>query len=325
MRIGIVGAGAIGGWIGVRLALAGHDVGVLARGETLAALKAGPWRLDIDGETRSAAVRVSDDPADLGVQDILVIALKGPSLPVVAPRLVPMIGPDTVIVPAMNGVPWWFLLGGGGDLAATPLTTIDPGGVIAAALPFAQVVGCVVHAAAAVAAPGAVVHRAGNRLILGEPGGGATRLGAVAAAFEGAGFEVESSRHIQHDIWYKLWGNMTMNPISAITGATADRLLDDPMVGGFVLRVMAEAQAIGARIGCTIGERGEDRNAVTRKLGAFKTSMLQDVEAERALEIDQLLAAPHEIAGRLGIATPYLDALLGLTRLFARTRGLYPA
>lgn len=325
MRIGIVGAGAIGGWLGVRLALAGHDVGVLARGETLAALNAGPWRLEIDGERRSAAVRASDEPADLGVQDLLVITLKGPALPAVAPRLAPIIGPDTVIVPAMNGVPWWFLLGGGGDLPATSLATIDPGGVIAAALPFAQVVGCVVHAAAATAAPGTVVHRAGNRLILGEPGGGATRLDAVAAAFAGADFEVESSRHIQHDIWYKLWGNMTMNPISAITGATADRLLDDPMVGGFVLRVMAEAQAIGARIGCTIAERGEDRNAVTRKLGAFKTSMLQDVEAGRALEIDQLLAAPREIAGRLGIATPDLDALLGLTRLFARSRDLYPA
>lgn len=324
MRIGIVGAGAIGGWMGVRLALAGHDVGVLARGETLAALKAGPWRLDIDGETRSAAVRVSDDPADLGVQDILVIALKGPSLPVVAPRLVPMIGPDTAIVPAMNGVPWWFLLGGGGDLAATPLATIDPGGVIAAALPFAQVVGCVVHAAAAVAAPGAVVHRAGNRLILGEPGGGATRLGAVAAAFEGAGFEVESSRHIQHDIWYKLWGNMTMNPISAMTGATADRILDDPLVAAFILGIMAEAQAIGSRIGCAIDERGEDRNAVTRKLGAFKTSMLQDAEAGRVLEIDQLLGAPIEIANRLGIPVPGMNALFGLTRLFARSHRLYP-
>ena len=325
MRIGIVGAGAIGGWLGVRLARAGHAVSVLARGETLAALRAGPWRLTIGGETLAAEVRAADDPAALGVQDLLVIAVKGPALSALAPRLAPLIGPGTAILPAMNGVPWWFLLGGGGDLAATPLATIDPDGAIAAALPFAQVVGCVVHATAAATAPGEIVHRAGNRLILGEPGGGTDRLDAVVAACEGAGFAVEPSRHIQHDIWYKLWGNMTMNPISAITGATADRLLDDPLVGGFVLGVMAEAQAIGARIGCAITERGEDRNAVTRQLGAFKTSMLQDVEAGRPLEIDQLLAAPREIAGLLGIATPNLDALLGLTRLFARSRSLYPA
>lgn len=325
MRIGIVGAGAIGGWLGVRLARAGHTVSVLARGQTLAVLQAGPWRLTTGGETLSVDVRAAADGEALGEQDLLVIAVKGPALSSLAPTLAPMIGPDTAILPAMNGVPWWFLLGGGGELPTTPLATIDPGGAIATALPFARIVGCVVHAAAATHAPGEIVHRAGNSLILGEPGGGMTRLPAIASAFADAGFDVTSSGHIQHDIWYKLWGNMTMNPISAITGATADRLLDDTLVGGFVLSVMAEAQAIGARIGCQITERGEERNAVTRKLGAFKTSMLQDVDAGRPLEIDQLLAAPREIAGRLGVATPNLDALLGLTRLFARTRQLYPA
>lgn len=325
MRIAIVGAGAIGGWLGVRLAHAGHDVSVLARGATLAALQAGPWRLTTGDDTIVADVRASDAAATLGVQDLVVIAVKGPALSSLAPLLSPMIGPETAIMPAMNGVPWWFLLGGGGELAGTPLMTIDPVGAIARALPYDQVVGCVVHASVAASAPGAIVHRAGNRLILGEPGGGDARVAPVAAAFDSADFDIEPSRYIQHDIWYKLWGNMTMNPISAITGATADRLLDDPLVGGFVLRVMAEAQAIGARIGCPIAERGEDRNAVTRKLGAFKTSMLQDVEAGRALEIDHLLSAPREIAALLGIATPNLDALLGMTRLFARTRGLYPA
>lgn len=325
MRIAIVGAGAIGGWLGVRLARAGHEVSVLARGTTLAALHAGPWRLTIDGEDVVADVRASDDAATLGVQDLVVIAVKGPALASLAPLLSPLIGPDTAIMPAMNGVPWWFLLGGGGELGGTPLVTIDPVGAIARALPYAQILGCVVHASVAASAPGAIVHRAGNRLILGEPGGGDARLAAVAAAFESAGFDVERSCRIQHDIWYKLWGNMTMNPISAITGATVDRLLDDPLVGGFVLRVMAEAQVIGARIGCPITERGEDRNAVTRKLGAFKTSMLQDAEAGRPLEIDELLGAPREIAALLGIATPNLDALFGVTRLFARTRGLYPA
>lgn len=323
MRIGIVGAGAIGGWIGIRLAAAGHDVSVLARGATLQALRENSWRLAAAGDTIEARVRASDDARELGAQDIVVVALKGPALPAVAPSLTPLIGAETCVVPAMNGVPWWFLLGGGGELSPTALTSVDPGGAIAAAIPFKTIVGCVVHASAT-SSPGEVTHKAGNRIILGEPTGGHEKLDRVAAAFEDAHFAVERSPKIQGDIWYKLWGNMTMNPISAITGATADKVLDDALVSDFVLRVMAEAQLIGARIGTPITERGEDRNAVTRQLGAFKTSMLQDVEASRPLELDQLLAAPLEIAQRLGVATPNMAALFGLARLFARTRGLYP-
>lgn len=326
MKIAIVGAGAIGGWFGVRLAAAGHDVSVLARGTTLAALREAPWRLELGGQTLEAEVRASDDAVVLGVQDLVIIALKGPALPEVAPALRQLIGPETVVVPAMNGVPWWFLLGGGGASAPTALSSVDPGGAIAAAVPFTTVLGCVVHASAFVRGAGHVVHKAGNRLILGEPDGAPSpRLDLIADMFVDAGFDVERSSAIRRDIWYKLWGNMTMNPISAITGATCDRLLDDPLVSDFVLRVMAEAQAIGARIACDIAERGEDRNAVTRQLGAFKTSMLQDAEAGRPLEIDQLLSAPIEIAESLGLRVENLQALLGLSRLFARVHGLYPA
>lgn len=325
MRIAIVGAGAIGGWLGVRLARQGHEVSVLARGETLRALTTGPWLLNIGSETLSERVTASAEPASLGPQDAVLITLKGPALAAVAPRLAPLIGPETTIVPMMNGIPWWFLLGGGGDLPPTSLPSVDPEGAIAAALPFAQVVGSVVHASVASAAPGDVVHKAGNRLILGEPDGTQTgRLARLAGVLRDAGFDVEESPRIRYEIWYKLWGNMTMNPISAITGATCDRLLDDPLTSDFVLRVMAEAQQIGARIGCAIAERGEDRNAVTRQLGAFKTSMLQDAEAGRPMEIDQLLSAPLEIARMVGVETPDLGALTGLTRLFARTKGLYP-
>ena len=327
MRIGIVGAGAIGGWMGVRLARAGHTVSVLARGTTLAALHTAPWRLETGGGVLEATVRASADAAVLGPQDVLVIALKGPALTQVAAALSPMIAPGTEIVTAMNGVPWWFLLAGGGRLGPTRLDCIDPGGVIEAALPCAQLVGGVVHCSALSVAPGVVRHKAGNRLILGDADGApraAPRLTQAASAFEAAGFDVERSPHVQRDIWYKLWGNMTMNPISAVTGATCDRILDDPPVSAFVLRVMREAQAIGAEIGLSIGERGEDRNQVTRRLGAFKTSMLQDAEAGRPIELDQLLGAPMEIARHLGMPTPNLDALYGLTRLFARTHGLYP-
>lgn len=325
MRIAIAGAGAIGGWLGVQLADRGHDVGVLARGETLAALRAGDWRLLVGDETRSARVTASDDAADLGRQDVVFVTVKGPALPDLAPRLRPLLGDETIIVPMMNGVPWWFLLNGAGELPAMPLRSVDPTGSIAASLPVEQVLGCVVHASAAVQAPGVVRLNAGNRLILGEVDGGLSPcLAAVADLLADAGFHVDRSADIRYDIWYKLWGNMTMNPISAITGATCDRILDDPLVADFTLGVMAEAQAIGARIGCVIAERGEDRMSLTRKLGAFKTSMLQDVEAGRMLELDQLLGAPREIARRLGMATPNIDALLGLARLFGQTRGLYP-
>jgi len=320
MRIGIVGAGAIGGWLGVKLAAAGHDVSVLARGATLAALESAPWRLETADGAIEARVTASADPAVLGVQDLVVIAVKGPALGEVAPALTALIGPGTIVVPAMNGVPWWFLLAGAGACGPTALASVDPDGAIAAAVPLGSIVGSVVHVSASVPAPGVVWLKSGNRLILGEPGGGTDRLSPVADMFEGAGIDVERSASIQKDIWYKLWGNMTMNPISVLTGATCDLILDDALLSGFVLRIMEEARAIGQRIGCAITERGEDRNEVTRRLGAFKTSMLQDAEAGRRMEIEQLLGAPQEIARKLGIETPNLDGLLGLIRVFAAAR-----
>jgi len=183
-----------------------------------------------------------------------------------------------------------------------------------------------VHLAATTTHPGVVRHVMGNRLIIGEPAGGRSdRVARIAELLEDAGFEVVRSNDIRRDIWYKLWGNMTMNPMSALTGATCDRLLDDPLLDRFTLAIMAEAAAIGEKIGCPIRQSGEARNAVTRKLGAFKTSMLQDVEAGKPLEIDGILTAVSEIGARVGVATPSTDALLGLARVFAAGRGLYRA
>ena len=323
MRIGIVGAGAIGGWMGVTLAQRGHDVGVLARGATLSALRSGPWRLVQKERTLEARVRASDEAASLGPQDIVIVSVKGPALAAVTPAIAAMCGPGTIVIPAMNGVPWWFLLTGAGEFPPSRLASVDPDGMIERAIPLERVIGCVVHASASSPAPGMVQHTGGNKLILGEPRGGMSeRLETIGAMLDDAGFEAVRSEHVQQDIWYKLWGNMTMNPISAITGATGDRILDDPLVLGLALRVMAEAAEIGRHIGCAISESGQDRIAITRKLGAFKTSMLQDVEAGRPVEADALLAAPREIAEKLSLAVPNIDALLGLTRLFARTRGL---
>ena len=324
MKACVYGAGAIGGWIGSGLARAGCSVSVVARGQTLDALQLHGLRLKQGRLVTSQAVASSAEPADLGVQDLVVLAVKAPSLPEVARQIAPLLGPDTMVLTAMNGVPWWFLHGFGGALAGTRLTSIDPAGALSRAMPARHVIGCVVHANCSVGEPGLVRHHFGNKLIIGEPSGKQTgRLRELAGLLEKAGFETEVSAQIQKDIWFKLWGNMTVNPISALTGATTDRIMGDELVRGFISSVMLEAKEIGARIGIAIEQQPEDRHQVTLKLGAFKTSMLQDVEAGRAVELDALVGAVRELGQLTGVATPFTDALLGLARLQARVRGLY--
>ena len=324
MKVCIYGAGAIGGWIGSGLARAGCSVSVVARGATLDALQLHGLRLREGDRITSQAVASSALPADLGVQDLVVLAVKAPSLPDVARQIAPLLGAQTLVLTAMNGVPWWFLQGFGGALAGTRLTSVDPDGTLAAALPAHRIIGCVVHASCSLPEPGLVQHHFGNKLILGEPSGEKTaRVQQLAALLEKAGFEAPVSAQIQKDIWFKLWGNMTVNPISALTGATTDLIMNDELVRGFISSVMLEAKEIGARIGIPIDQQPEDRHQVTRKLGAFKTSMLQDVEAGKALELDTLVAAVRELGQLTGVPTPFTDALLGLARLQARVRGLY--
>jgi 2-dehydropantoate 2-reductase len=325
-KVCVVGVGAIGGFIGTRLAAAGKvKVSALARGETLAALRAHGWRLRAGAELTQIPAQASASAAELGVQDLVFIAVKGPALSEVARAMQPLLGPDTVVVPAMNGVPWWFCHGVAG-WGPAPLDSVDPGGRIDAAIARSRVLGCVVHASAALAEPGLVEHRMGNGLIVGEPlGGESARAAATVELLRDAGFDATQSARIRYDIWYKLWGNLTMNPISAITGATADRVLDDPLVLDFCSAAMVEAQALGRLIGCDIAQCPADRHAITRRLGAFRTSMLQDAEAGRAIELDAIVGVVHEISKRLGVASPNIAALLGLTRLFARVHGLYPA
>lgn len=325
MKACIYGAGAIGGWLGVALAQAGNPVSLVARGATLAALQADGLRLRRpDGSVAQVAVTAAADPAALGVQDLVVVAVKAPGLPDVARAMAPLIGPDTIVLTAMNGVPWWFLDGFGGAAQGRALESVDAGGVIASAIPTPHVVGSVVHTSCSLEAPGFVKQHFGNRLIVGEPSGHrSTRLQALAETLQRGGIDVEVSDCIQKDIWFKLWGNLTMNPISALTGATTDRILDDELVRGFVSHVMLEAKAIGDKLGLPIDQQPEDRHAVTRKLGAFKTSMLQDVEAGKPMEIDALVGAVRELGQITAVPTPHTDALLGLVRLMARTRGLY--
>jgi 2-dehydropantoate 2-reductase len=260
----------------------------------------------------------------------VVLAVKGPALGGAVDGVAALMGPHTRVLTAMNGVPWWFFDGLPGPLHNASLDSVDPGGRARARIPASQVLGAVVHLSSTCPQPGRVRHVNGNGLVLGAATGGldgpaGQAVHEVAAVLEGAGLAVTKSERIQREVWFKLWGNMTMNPVSAITGAPCDRILDDELVRGLCSAVMREAQAIGAAIGIPIEQAPEQRHAVTRKLGSFKTSMLQDVLAGRPLEIDALVGAVREIGQRLGQPTPFIDGLLGLVRLMARERGLYPA
>jgi 2-dehydropantoate 2-reductase len=321
MRIAIVGAGAIGSWLGVRLAEAGQRVSIVARGETLAALQQNGLRLTADDEIRNVEVVASGDASELGEQDLVVVAVKSHSLRDAAPAIAAMCGAETCVLPAMNGVPWWFTHGLEGVLAGAGLRSVDPDGSIARLVPPSRVIGCVVHASCSLATRGHAVHTNGNRLIIGEPEDEDTaRLEKVHDVLKAAQFDVTVSERIHKDVWYKLWGNMTMNPISVLTGALTDQILREDLVKSFAHAVMEEAAEIGRRIGCPIAESSDDRIKVTEKLGGIKTSMLQDAQAGRPLEIDALLAAPREIAARVGVATPNMDALHGLINLYAAVR-----
>ncbi len=322
MKVCIAGLGAIGGLLAARFASAGHEVSALARGATLAAVRErGLVLTDIKRARSVHRIAVAEDPYQLPTPDLLVIALKAHALAAGALALAPLIGAKTTVLPAMNGVPWWFLQSQG--VPGAPLTSVDPYGYIAETLPLEQTLGAVVHLTCQATAPGEVRHGLGERIIVGEPlGDMSPRVDMVVELLNGAGFHGERSTDVRRAIWFKLWGNMTMNPVSALTGAACDAILDDELVRAFMATAMAEAAAIGARIGCPIEQTPEARMEVTRQLGAFKTSMLHDAEAGRALEIDALIGAAREIGQRVGVATPNIDALFGLVRLMARSHGL---
>jgi 2-dehydropantoate 2-reductase len=323
-RICVAGAGAVGGLIAARLASAGESVSVLARGAHLRKILEEGLLLE-EGESRTVArIGASDDAGALGEQDVLFVTFKAHSLRESAASLAPLVGPDTLVVSAMNGVPWWFFHGFGGKLAGTRLGAVDPNGATARALPPEQVLGAVVHLSSTMPAPGVIRRGKGNLILVGDLSGAETpRLGRVIDLLEQAGFDARATREIQREVWLKLWGNMNMNPISALTGSTADVMLDDPLTLTLVREMMDEAAAVGAALGIEMGMSAEKRIAVTRELGAFKTSMLQDFEAGRMPEIDAILAAPCEIGDRLGFPMPWSKTVLGLVRQRAMNSGLY--
>jgi 2-dehydropantoate 2-reductase len=318
MKICVVGAGAIGGWMASLFADSGNDVSLFARGDTLKALQTHGLRVTRGGKQKSYPLRASQDAAELGVQDVVIIATKGQSVPAIALAVKTLCGKDTSVIPAVNGIPWWFFQVKGVPLEDTSLASVDPDGVIAKAIAAERVIGCVVHASAWTPEPGVIEVNGEDKLIFGEPDGSASaRCTALAAALACDKPQIVISDNVRRDIWLKLWGNMTMNPLSVLTGGTTLQMLSDPDVRNLVREMMLEMQRIGEKIALPIPLTPEGRMEITRKLGDIKTSMLRDWEAGRALEIGPILGALAEISTHVNEPAPFMHAVLGLLRLRA--------
>jgi 2-dehydropantoate 2-reductase len=314
VQVTVFGAGAIGGWLAGTLGRAGVAVSVAARGAALAALQRDGLRLIEAGRSWQCAVTAAE-PAALGPADLLVVTTKAHDLPAAADALRALIGPETRVVALLNGLPWWFFQGFEGPLRDARLQTVDPGGQLAAITGSSPIIGGVVHASVEREQPGCVRVIRTDRLILGEPSGGRSpSLRWLVETLVRGGVPAEVSGDIRRDIWLKLWGNMNMNPLSALTRATTDRLLDDPEVRALCLQMMMEMAACGDRLGLHLGMTPATRMDVTRRLGDFKTSMLQDLEQGRRLEYEPQLGAIVEVAHRLAVPAPFCEAVLGLIR-----------
>ena len=327
MKICIYGAGAVGGLMAAWLARSGHEVSLVARGAHLYAIRASGLRVRSNGAVESFSVRADSDPARLGPQDYVLVTVKAQSLTDVAAGIRPLLGADTSVVTAMNGVPWWFfhrLPFAREKKESQQLESLDPGGKLAAAMPTERVVGCVIHFAASTPEPGLISHNMGRKLILGEPGGKNTqRTKRITDALKEAGFETIVTDAIEKEFWVKLLGNVSFNPVSALTFSTADRLIQDPQVKAFMVQIMREVLAIGRAVGVDADIDPEARIEMARALGKFKTSMLQDMEAGKPLEIDGLLAGTLEIARKAGVNAPYTESLFGLIKARAQATGQY--
>ena len=322
MKICVYGAGAIGGLIAAWLSRSGHDVSVVARGAQLEAIRKQGLRVRdrASGKVESFSVRTPDS----GPQDYDIVAVKSQNLTEVANGIEKFLGKETSIVTAMNGVPWWFferLKFGNGKHR---LESLDPGGRLTRAMPTERIVGCVVHLAASTPEPGLISHNMGKRLVIGEPGGRNTdRTKRLAGALTGAGFETVATDAIEKEFWVKLLGNVSFNPVSALTISTADRLIEDPLIKAYMVGIMREVLAIGRAVGVDATIDPEARIDMARALGKFKTSTLQDLEAGKPLEVDGLLAGTLEIAEKAGVQAPLTQSLFGLVRTRALATGQY--
>ena len=321
MKVAIVGAGAVGGVLGAKLAAAGNEVCLLARGAHLEALRRdGLTLVDHPGGARSThRLAASDEPADFGAQDLVVIALKAQAIAAMLPRLRPLLKDDTVVVPAINGLPWWYFHREGGPHDGRALRSLDPAATMFGDLDCRRVVGCVVHFAAEVRAPGEVHHTGGRRLILGEPDRSQSgRLHGICAALERAGFEAQASADIRLDVWVKLLGNLSFNPVAALTGYLMNEICADEAVLEVIRAMMVEGMAVSAHFGCPMPMTPDQRIDIARQLGAAKISMLQDLERGRPLELAAVVGSVIELAGLAGIPVPTIRMVHALTQARAR-------
>jgi 2-dehydropantoate 2-reductase len=322
MRIGIFGAGAIGGFMGARLARAGCDVTIVARGPHLAAMQANGIILRSGGETIVTRPRCVADAGEAGIQDFVVVTLKAHGLPGAAPHIARMMGPETALVTGINGVPYWYFYGLDGPYRDRPVNAVDPGGKLWAILPPSQAIGCVVYPAAEVTEPGIIEHGYGDRFTLGEPDGSRTpRIEAFSKALIAAGLKAPIRPRIRDEIWVKLWGNMAFNPISALTGATLADMTGNPALRDLVRTLMLEGQAVAEALGVKFAITVDKRIEGAAEVGAHKTSMLQDLERGRPLEIDALLGAVVELGESVGQPMPIARTILALVRERARVAG----
>src|SRR6266849_2499516 len=324
MKICIYGAGAIGGYLGVQLALAGADVSLVARGAHLAAMRANGLKLLIGNEERMVRARCTDNPAELGSQDFVIICLKAHSITGVIGAIQPLLGPHTRIVTAVNGIPYWYFYKHGGAYQDSTLETIDPGGRQWRELGAQRAIGCIVYPATEIEAPGVIRHVYGDRFPIGEPSGETSPdVERLSALFVEAGMQAPVLERIRDEIWLKLWGNVCLNPISALTYATLDVICSDPATRALSKAIMLETQAIAETYGVKFRVDVERRIDGARKVGAHKTSMLQDLERGRPMEIDPLVSVVQEMGRLTQIPTPALDAVLALVAQRANIAGLY--
>ncbi len=317
----VFGAGAIGGLMAAKLEMAGTPVTVVARGPHYEAMRAKGLVLKSEGTETVTKPRVANDPGEIGPQDYLVLTLKAHSLIPALAQIKPLIGPDTTIVTAINGIPWWYTYKLGGDFEGRRIDSVDPGGVLSAAFPPAQVLGSIVYPAAEIAEPGVIEHTYGDRFTLGEPDGSRSeRAGKLSELLIKAGLKAPVRPRIRDELWVKLWGNMAFNPVSALTGATLDKVIADPGTHAVCRAAMIEGQAVAEKLGVKFALTVDKRIAGGAEVGAHKTSMLQDLEKGRPLEIEALLGAVVEMSDWVGVDMPIGRALLALVRQRAETR-----
>jgi len=322
LKIAIIGVGAIGGYVGLRLAHAGDEVTFIARGGNLDALRTRGIRLIMgDGSEQAVReVRATDDYSEAGPQDMVILAMKAHQVEAVAPQVPQLFGPDTVVVPLQNGIPYWYFHRYPGALAGTQIKSVDPHGLIAQHIPCERVIGCVVYPAAELVSHGVVKHVEGNRFPVGEPDGThSERVARVAQCFVNGGLQSPVLEDIRAEIWLKLWGNLTFNPISALSRATLAGICQYPLSRTLAAAMMTEAQTVANKLGVTFRVPLEKRIAGAERVGHHKTSMLQDVEAGRTLEIDALLGSVVELARLTDTPTPHLDTVYALTKLLAES------